>query len=217
MTTIKNLNNKINYSNRKKLNNDFSNRDLRRSNCYNSDFSGSNFDNTSLRGAQFKSCTFNECTFEYTEFVATNLKKSRFKNVKFKNTIFDSVNLEGVDFEGSEFENVIFVSCDLSKALNLNLSETVKIFEEMPKLDISKELKRAVKIAMRNEYIKAARVLDTKNGTTSPISMMILLEKFDKETVIKGLNILSQNLNEQFCTLSYIIKSLETYKTEGIL
>lgn len=217
MTIIKNFNNRINYSNRKKLNVDFSNQDLRRSNCYNCDFTGSNFNNSSLRGTQLKSCTFNNATFEYAEFVASNLKKSRFKNVTFKNTLFDSVNLEGVDFEGCEFENTTFISCDISKAINLKLSEGMKIFDEMPKLEISKELKKAVKIAMKNEFIKSARVLDTKNGTTNPISINTLLENFDKETLIKGLELASQNINEEFCTLSYIINTLESYKKEGIL
>lgn len=217
MTTIKNSNNKINYSNRKKVNVDFSNRDLRRSNCYNCDFTGADFNNSSLRGAQLKSCTFNSATFEYTEFVASNLKKSKFKNVKFKNTLFDSVNLDGVDFEESEFENTIFIACDISKAINLNISDGIKLFEEMPKLEISKELKKAIKVAMKNEFIKSARVLDTKNGNINPISINTLLENFDKETLIKGLNLASKNINEEFCTLSYIINALELYKKEGIL
>ncbi|MGL5749124.1 MAG: pentapeptide repeat-containing protein [Paraclostridium sp.] len=217
MNISKKSSSKINYSNRKKLNTDFSNKDLKRSNCYNTDFTGSNFDKTSLKGVQLKSCNFNQCTFKYSEFVASNLKKSRFKNIKFENTVFDSVNLENVDFENSTFENVTFVACDLSNTLNLELSETVRIIETMPKLDISKDLKRAVKIAMRNEHIKSARVLDTKNGTINPISMMILLENFDEKTLIKGLGLMSENINEAFYTLSYMIDLLNSYKNEGIL
>lgn len=209
MTIKKNVNDKFNYNKIKKLKKNFMYKDLRRSNCYNCDFSESNFNYTSFRGAKFKSCNFYGCTFESAEFVATNFNKSKFKKAKFKNTIFDSVNIDGVDFNGAKFENVIFVGTDISKAENLKLSSNTKIFDEMPKLEISEELENAVKNAMTNTYIKNARVLDTKDGSVNPISMMILLEKFDEETLIKGLNILQENLDKEFCTLSYIIKFIE--------
>jgi hypothetical protein len=217
MDKKKTVNDKFNYNNIKKLNKNFMYKDLRRSNCYNCDFSGSNFNFASFRGAQFKSCNFYEVTFDSAEFVATNLKKSKFKKAKFENTIFDSANLEGVDFNGATFKNVIFVSTDITKAINLNLSDDVKIFDEMPKLEVSKSLQKAAKSAMNNSFVKSARVLDTKTGAVSPISMMILLENFEEETLIKGLGIIEENLDKDFCTLSYIIKTLQKYQEEGIL
>ena len=218
MAISKRLNDKFNYNNIKKINKNFMYKDLRRSNCYNCDFSNSNFNFTSFRGAQFKSCDFFEGSFELAEFVATNFKKSKFKNAKFANAVFDSVNLEGVDFSGAEFSKVIFVSTDITGAINLDLSKSdVKIFDEMPKLEISEELETAVKYAMTNEYIKYARVLDTKTGSVSPISMMILLEQFDEETLIKGFNLIKERVDKDFCTLSYITKLFKTYQSEGIL
>lgn len=206
MITSKRLNDQIKYSNRKKSNTNFKSKDLRRSNCFNCDFTGSNFDEASFRGAQFKACNFTECTFESTELVATNLKNSRFKEVKFENTLFDNVNLEGVDFEGATFNNVIFVATDMSKCLNLDLSnQNVKVFDEMPELTISKELEKAAETAMKNEFIKFARVLDTKEGKISPISMMRLLEKFDEQTLIKGLKMSSKVIDKDFSTLNTII------------
>lgn len=218
MTISKRVNDQINYSNRKKSGADFMYKDLRRSNCYNCDFSNSNFNHTSFRGAQFKSCNFFECTFKSAEFVAANLKNSKFKHAKFENTVFDSVSLAGVDFEGAEFENVIFVSTDTSKAINLDLSnKEIKVFNEMPELEISERLESAVKAAMKNEYIKFARILDTKKGEISPISMMILLENFDEETLIKGLGILKSKVDENFGTLSYMIQELKTYQADGLI
>ncbi|MDF2612234.1 MAG: pentapeptide repeat-containing protein [Clostridia bacterium] len=213
MAISKRANDQINYSNRKKANQDFMYKDLRRSNCFNTDFSNSNFNYTSFRGAQFKSCNFFECTFEAAEFVAANLKNSQFKQAKFENTIFDSANLEGADFEGAVFKNVIFVSTDTSKTLNLNLSnQGIRVFDEMPKFEVSKRLETAVNSAMKNDYIKFARVLDTKEGAISPISMMRLLETFDEETLIKGLGVLKRNVDRDFCTLSSIIQTIQTYK-----
>lgn len=214
----KRANDQINYNNKKKLGSDFMYKDLRRSNCFNCDFSNSNFNHASFRGAQFKACNFFEGTFEAAEFVTTNLKNSRFKGAQFENTVFDSVNLEGVDFEGATFKNVIFVASDVSKAINLDLSnKEIKVFNERPELEMSNWLESTVKAAMKNEYIKYARVLDTKEGAVNPISVMILLENFDEETLIKGLGVLKKKVNKDFCTLSYIIQEMKTYQAEGLI
>ncbi|MHC1748143.1 MAG: pentapeptide repeat-containing protein [Cellulosilyticaceae bacterium] len=218
MIVSKRENNQINYRNKTKTNTDFIDKDLRRSNCYNCDFTSSNFNHASFRGAQFKNCNFTECTFEGTEIIAANLKNSVFKQVKFKNTIFDNVNLQGADFEGAQFENVIFVATDMTTAMNLDLSnQTVKIFEEMPTPEISKELEKAFKGAMTNDYIKFARVLDTKDGKINPISMMVLEKEFDEETLIKGLKILKKKVDGNFATLDYIIQALKSYKIEELI
>jgi len=218
MAINKKTSNHVSYKNAVKLNKNFMYKDFKRNSCYDSDFSGSNFDYTSFRGAHFKACNFFECTFKSAEFVGTNFKKSKFKKAKFENTLFESVNLDGVDFKGAEFKNTIFLSTDLTKAENLNLEKAdVKIFTEMPLLEMSEGLETAVKDVMKNEYVKAARVLDTKDGSMNTLSIMILLENFDEETLIKGFNMMSSKLDKGFCTLSYIINSLRTYESQGLL
>lgn len=218
MTTNKKTEDRFNYNNVQKLKKNFMYMDFRRSNCYNSDFSESNFNFTSFRGAHFKSCNFYGCTFKSAEFIATNFKKSKFKNAKFENVIFDSVNLEGVDFKGAKFINTIFLSTDISKAINLNLSDSeVKIYDEMPKLEISEKLEEAIKTAMTNPYVKKSRVLDTKDGNINPISVMKLLENFKEKALVDGLNIMAERLDKDFCTLSYIIKCLQSYQTQGLM
>ncbi|MCM1988284.1 pentapeptide repeat-containing protein [Oceanirhabdus seepicola] len=206
----------FNYNNIEKKNKNFMYKNLHRSNCYNSDFSNSNFDYVSFRGAHFKSCTFLGCTFRWAEFIGTNLKGSIFKKAKFENTIFDSVNLDGVDFKDAEFKNTIFLSTDTSKAKNLNLKDSnIRIFDEMPQLEISAELEMAVKNIMKNDYVKKARIFDTKDGNINVLNLMILLDNFDESTLIKGLNIIKVELDRAFYTLSYIIKLLKNYKIDG--
>ena len=208
----------FNYNNIEKKNKNFMYKNLKRSNCYNSDFSNSNFDYVSFRGAHFKSCTFFECTFRWAEFIGTNLKGSIFKNAKFENTIFDSVNLDGVNFKDAEFRNTIFLSTNVEKAKNLNLKDSnIKIFHEMPQLEISKDLEAAVKNIMKNEYVKKARVFDTKEGNLNVLSLIILLDNFEESTLIKGLNLIEVELDRAFYTLSYIIKLLKNYKTDGTI
>lgn len=198
------------YNNIEKKDKNFMYKNLERSNCYNCDFSNSNFNYVSFRGAHFKSCVFSQCTFKWAEFIGTNLKGSDFKNAVFENAVFDSVNLDGADFKDAEFINTKFLSTDVTKAKNFNIEKLdVKIFNEMPQIEISEELRIAVLNVMKNKYVKAARVLDTKDGGINTINLMILLENFDEETLIKGLNILEVQLDCDFYTLSYIIKFLK--------
>jgi hypothetical protein len=205
----KRANDQIKYNNRNKVASDFKGKDLRRSNCFNCDFSESNFDETSFRGAQFKGCSFTKATFNGAELVAVNFKNASFREVHFENTLFDTANVEGVDFEGATFTNVIFVNTDLSVARNVNLeSQDAQVFDVMPELEISKELEKVIQGALKNEFIKFARVLDTKEGAINPISVMRLLQKFDEETLIKGLRVVKKSIDNDFATLQTIINHI---------
>lgn len=206
------------YNNIEKKDKNFMYQNLQRSNCYNSNFSNSNFDCVSFKGAHFKSCKFLQCTFRWAEFIGTNLKGSNMSNAVFENAIFDSVNLDGVNFKDAKFSNTIFLSTDIEKAKNLDSKNpNIKIFHEMPQLEISAELAETVENVMKNEYVKKARVFDTKDGTLNLLNLMILLDIFDEATLIKGLNIIAAQLDKDFYTLSYVIKLLKKYKADGIL
>ncbi|MBU3159167.1 pentapeptide repeat-containing protein [Clostridium frigoris] len=210
MATNRSVKGNFNYNNIEKTGKNFMYKNLERSNCYNSDFSDSNFNYVNFRGAHFKSCVFLECTFKCAEFIGTNLKDSDFQNTVFENTLFDSTNLDGADFKDAEFKNTIFLLTDVHKAKNLSLKNSeIRIFDEIPELEISDNLRFAILKVMKNKYVKAARVLDTKTGDINIINVMILLENFDEETLIKGLNIVSDDLNCDFHTLSYIIKYIK--------
>ncbi|MBU3182838.1 pentapeptide repeat-containing protein [Clostridium psychrophilum] len=198
------------YNNIEKTGKNFMYKNLERSNCYNCDFSNSKFDYVNFRGAHFKSCVFFQCSFKWTEFIGTNLKGSDFKNSVFENTVFDSVNLDGADFKDAEFINTIFLSTDIAKAKNFNSNTSgIKIYDEIPQLEISEDLRLAVINVIKNKYVKSARVLDTKDGGINIINLMILLDHFDEETLIKGLNIIKDDLDCDFHTLSYVIKYLK--------
>ncbi|MGL6064225.1 MAG: pentapeptide repeat-containing protein [Fusobacteriaceae bacterium] len=208
----------LKYNKAEKMNKNFMYQDLKRSNCYNTDFSNSNFNFTNLRGAHFKSCNFYGCTFKSAEIIGANLKRSKFKNAKLENTIFEGVNLEEVDFSGAKFKNVVFINTDVTKAKNLNInSPQIKVFEEMPQIEMSERLENAIKSAMENKYVKKSRTLDTKDGGINTVSIMLLLESFKEKQLIDGLILIGERIDKEFCTLSYIIKNLEAYKTQGLL
>lgn len=200
----------FNYNNIEKKDKNFMYKNLERSNCYNCDFSGSIFDFVSFRGAHFKSTNFFKCSFKYSEFVGTNLKDSQFKNSVFENAIFDSAKLEGANFKDAKFINTVFLATDISKAKNLDAkSPGIRIFDEMPQVEISEELKNALLSAMENKYIKKARVFDTKDGALNMLNIMLLLESFDEETIIRGLKLIPSQLDREFYTLSYITRFLK--------
>lgn len=203
----------FNYNNIEKKNKNFMYRNLQKSYCYNCDFSASIFDFASFRGAHFKTCVFDRCSFKWAEFVGTNLKNCDFNNAVFENTVFDSAKIEGVNFKETKFNNTIFLSTDVEKAKNLNVkSPGIRIFNEMPQIEINDELHGALVNAMKNKYVKASRVLDTKDGGLNLLNIMILLDNFDTAALIRGLNIIQAELDRDFYTLSYIIKFIQNYK-----
>lgn len=210
MANNQSMNNNFNYNNIEKKDKNFMYKNVERSNCYNCNFSGSKFDYVSFRGAHFKSIDFFKCSFKYTEFIGTNLKDSEFKNAVFENAVFDSAKLEGANFKDAEFINTIFLATDLSKAKNLNKKNPgIRIYNEMPQFELSDALKNTIVKAMENKYIKAARVFDTKDGGLNMLNIMLLLENFDEETLIKGLEAFSAQLDREFYTLSYILRFLK--------
>ncbi|MEA3423588.1 MAG: pentapeptide repeat-containing protein [Bacillota bacterium] len=209
-------NSMFNYNNIEKKNKNFMYQNLQRSKCFNSNFPQSNFDYVSFRGAHLKSCSFLECSFKWAEFVGTNLKRSAFRKAHFENTIFEGAKLEDVNFVEATFKNTIFVGCDIESVINLDFSHPeIRIFDEMPELNISEPLRKAAEKAMTNKYIKKSRVLDTKDKKINPISIMLLLEQFDEETLIKGLQLISEIIDKEFSVLSYIISAINRLIKDG--
>ncbi|MBU3204457.1 pentapeptide repeat-containing protein [Clostridium algidicarnis] len=205
----------FNYNNIEKKDKNFMYKNLARSNCYNCNFSNSNFDYVSFRGAHFKSSDFFQCTFRWAEFIGANLKGSSFKDAIFENAIFDSVNLEAVNFKDATFINTVFLSTDVKKAKNLDRSNpNIKIFDEMPDIKISEDLRIATENVMTNAHVKAARIFDTKDGDLNLLNLMILLEYFDEKTLIEGLRRIQLELDRDFHTLSYVIRLLKDSKID---
>lgn len=208
----------LNYNNQEKKEKNFTYMNLGRSNCYNCNFVNSNFDFVSFRGAHLKTCSFIKCSFIGSEFVGSNLKGSKFKNARFKDVIFEGANLDCADFKDAEYENVVFLECKLDNILNFDFgNEEITIYDEMPELEISSQLRDAVENAMSNEFIKKSRVLDTRTGSLHNLNLMILLNKFGEEAVVNGLNRIHNDIDREFFTLSYIIKLLNKYKNEVVL
>lgn len=200
----------FNYNNADKKNKSFMYQNLQKSKSYNSDFSNSNFDYVSLRGAHLKSCKFDGCTFRGAEFTGTNLKDSSFKNTIFENTVFEGAKLEGVDFSGGQFTNSFFVACQLESIKHLDMDQPgIRIFGEMPEIQMSEPLRQAVKKLMQNVFVKKSRVLDTKDKTMNTVSVLILMERFGEERLVKSLDQVEGYLDRDFYTLSYIIKILD--------
>lgn len=203
----------LKYNDTEKRSKDFMYKNLEMSNCNNCDFGYSNFDYVSFRGAHFKASNFEGCTFNFAEFINTNLKNSSMKGAVLKNAIFNSAKLEGVSFKGAVFENTIFVDTDISKAKNINTDTVgIVILKTMPQIDISEELTIAIINAMNNEYIKKSKIFDTDDGGINMLSVKLLLDSFDEKDIIQLLNYMSENLDREFHTLSYIIKYMKVQK-----
>ena len=79
----------------------------------------------------------------------------------------------------------------------------------MPEFEISEKLEKLVLNVMENQFIKKSRVFDTKDGTINTLTLMILSEKFDEETLLEGLHYVKYEVDREFHTLSYIIRLIQ--------
>ncbi len=200
----------LNLKNTEKKNKNFMYQNLQRSKCFNTNFSNSNFDCACFRGAHMKACSFDNCTFNRAEFIGSNLKESRFRGAHFENAVFEGSKIEDVDFKGATFKNTYFVGTPVTQALNLDInSPEIRIFDEMPVLELSPTLQIAIEKLMVNKFVKASRVLDTKDKKMNTISVMILLEQFGEEQLIERMELLEAQIDRDFYTLSYLIKMME--------
>lgn len=200
----------FNYNKVEKMNKNFMYQNLQRSKCFNSKFDLSKFDYVSFRGAHLKSCSFVACSFKGTEFIGANLKGSNFRKATFENAVFEGARLNDANFEGAIFKNTIFVGTSVEDAKNLDVTqEGIRFYEDMPDLELSEELLSAVHLLMVNDFVKKSRTLDTRDKTLNTISMMILLETFDEETLIKVFPMMGDYIDREFYTLSYLVKLVE--------
>lgn len=143
------------YDNIEKTEKNFMYLNLKSSNCYNCNFSKSKFDFVSFRGAHFKKCSFKECSFKGAEFIGSNLKGSKFKKAIFENAIFEGANLDDVNFEDATYINTIFVDCNVEDAKNFDFgNEGIRIYDEMPEIQISEELKIQLKAVWKMNSLK---------------------------------------------------------------
>ncbi len=190
-----------------KKNKSFMYQNLQKSKCFNCNFSNGNFNYTCFRGAHMKACNFNGGTFVEAEFIGANLKDSQFKNAVLENVVFEGTKLESVDFKGAVLKNVIFVDTNLEQVLNLNLEDAnIKIFTEMPELEVSAELIQAIEGLMQNDFVKRSRVLDTKDKKMNTVSVLRLLDHFEEAVLVERLGLVAPLLDRDFYTLSYLIK-----------
>lgn len=59
---------------------------------------------------------------------------------------------------------------------------------------------------MTNSFIKASRVLDTKEGKINPVKICLLQKLFSEEELIKGFNAMIEEIDRDFYTLSYLLR-----------
>ena len=205
----------FNYNKVDKMNKNFMYQNLQRCKCFNSKFDLSKFDYVSFRGAHLKSCSFVECSFKGTEFIGANLKGCNFKKALFENAVFEGARLNDANFEGAIFKNTIFVGTSVEDAKNLDVTqEGIRFYKDMPNLSLSEALLSAVHLLMANDFVKKSRTLDTREKTLNTVSMMILLETFDEETLTKAFPLMDDYIDRDFYTLSYLVKLVEKLKRE---
>ena len=97
----------------------------------------------------------------------------------------------------------IYITDQKTRNFNKEL-EGIRIFDKMPELEMSTELSSALEDFCDNKFVKASRIFDTKDGGINTLTLMILLEKFTEEQLIKGFKAIKDQIDRDFYTISYI-------------
>lgn len=203
------------YNNKVRNHSNFMYKNFSKSNSYNTRFTYSNFSFANFYKSTMKYCGFNGCTFNGTEFKNSNLSGSRFKGAKFNDVVFFNTKLSKVDFKDAEFNNVYFVNSSIRKCKNIS-KETPGIIiinsnSPRQKLNLSPELYNAITNSTKNKFIYDSETLIYhKNKKLNYINIIRLLKRFDENQIIKGLLFATENIKNNFFTLSYLIKIIDT-------
>lgn len=201
----------INHEDKKNKN--FMYQNFTKAKCFGSDFSHANFDYVCFRGAHLKSSNFIGCSFKNAEFIGSNLKDCSLVGAAFENTLFEGARFQDVDFKDATFKNTLLVGCDLTGTKHLAIeAQGLRVYDTMPDIEMSLDLKTAWDQAMANPYVKKSRVFDTKEGQVNTLSLMLLLETFDEVSLIEGLVAMLPHIDRDFYTLSFVTKLIQKLK-----
>lgn len=194
------------YKNNGREDRNFLYKNFEKSNSYNVRFTRSNFSYVNFYKSIMKYCGFNDATFVGSEFKHANLRGSRFKGATFKDVVFIDTKLDKAVFSGASFEDVYFIGTSVRRARGLPVNTPgITVLNEMPKLEISDQLKGAISNAVRNPFIMESEVLVLKKKKRiNTINIERLLKEFSEEQLIIGLELAKAKVNKKFHTLSYI-------------
>lgn len=200
------------YNNEIRNESNFMYKDFSLSNSYNSRFTCSNFNFVNFYKSTMKYCGFNGCMFNGTEFKSSNLRGSRFKGANFNDVIFLNTKLDNVNFKDSKFENVYFVNSSIKKCKGIS-KETpgiIIINSNTDNENLSSNLYNSIFNSLNNKFIYNSETLvSKKNKKLNHVNIKRLLNKFDESQIIKGLLFATENINNDFFTLSYLIKIID--------
>lgn len=195
------------YKGEERTDRNFLYKDFNKSDSIHSRFTRSNFSFVNFNKASMKYCGFNGATFVGSEFKHAKLTGSRFNGAVFKDTLFYHTKLERASFHGATFDNVIFFGTSIRNVRGLSPDTPgIRIIITPPKLELSKDLKEAIDLALCNVHIKESETLRfRKQQRDNTINLMLLQERFAEADLIHGLKIARNKINKGFHTLSYLI------------
>lgn len=149
-----------------------------------------NFMYKDLKRGHCYDCDFQESNFDFTSFRGARFKSCNFYGVSFKAAEFIGSNLKKIRFKKAKFEDVVFEGVNLE---GVDFAGAV----------------------FRNTIFVGTDVTKAKNLNT--ISVMRLQKQFSEKTLLKGLELAKAKIDNDFCTLSYIIKFLARHEAQGLI
>lgn len=210
--------NRLNVFKRKSNRRNISYQFYSKSRSFSANFSNVNFKHVNFKGAILTKCSFKNATFVGVEFWGTNLKKSNFTNANFKHCVFVGTHINDTNFKNTTFEHCIFVNTNIGVSKNLNIDcQGIRVMSNYPEIDLSDELKEAIKILESNEHIRKYKIIHLGGNKLNLLNIMLLLERLGEKNLILGLNYASSNVKKDMPTISCMFNYLFKNKGEYVI
>lgn len=204
----------LSYNNQDRNDRNFTYKNFEHSNSYKTSFTRSNFSFCNFKRATMKYCGFNGAYFEGAEFKHSNLRGCRFYGATFKNVVFYHTKLDKVGFKGATFDNVIFIGSSIKNARGIKSDMTgIEVLNTPINVKLHDELLQVIMETGNNNHIANSEVLVFKKGKKlNTFNITKLLERFSDKELREGLLKANEMIKNDFYTLSYLFKFLESNK-----
>lgn len=200
------------YKNTTRNHGNFMYKNFYRSNSYNTRFTCSDFSFANFSKSTIKYCGFNGCKFNGTEFKNSNLRGCPFKGAQFNDVIFYNTKLSKSTFKNAQFNNVYFINTSIKDCSSISKDTPGIIFinHYSSKPPISSDLHEVIHDCNKNKFIyNSETLIFHKKKKLNYVNIMRLLYRFDEEQIIKGLKSATNNVKNDFFTLSYLVKIID--------
>lgn len=181
-------------------------------NIHNLIYRGGKFENVRFQASNITACNLKNTRLIGVEFMNTNLKETEFNGATLKDAIFFNCNLKGTDFTDAKFINVKFISTNINKAINLNITDGIEVIKNYPNIKLNQYLEDSILRLQSINKIYKYHILHVKKDKINLWNIELLLRDYKQEDLSRALGALARRNDKRgFYTVYKYKKFIDSY------